>query len=301
MSHFLHTLLERSAHSADHLRPRLLSRFESAPAHQAPRLRPGDGNPAAEKTGEEETPAAWPSPASPSQPALNPAPQDIPWQPAPVRRLAEQRPTPSPERPPTTAHQVAGHPGDKAEENRSISAPAARPAAAVAPVSPPPATMELDGGHSEPVHIQSSEIAASPVVISEILKPGPVIPIHERPADGEHNTRRRDGEDRTAVVPSFRPRQQPLPIAAPAVEGGEGNVAAADGRRALAPLVPIERPHLVVEQPAPAPERPTVNIRIGRVEVRAVRPPAPSPSPERPTARIMSLDEYLRARAGGRA
>ena len=44
---------------------------------------------------------------------------------------------------------------------------------------------------------------------------------------------------------------------------------------------------------------PTIHVSIGRIEVRAVAPPAPQPAPARP-APAMSLDEYLRAHNGGR-
>ncbi len=55
------------------------------------------------------------------------------------------------------------------------------------------------------------------------------------------------------------------------------------------------------EQPAgAAPEPPTINVTIGRVEVRAVTPPA-SPRRERPgRSQALSLDEYLQKRGGKR-
>jgi len=49
-------------------------------------------------------------------------------------------------------------------------------------------------------------------------------------------------------------------------------------------------------------ERPVVHVTIGRIEVRAVTPPAPAPEP-RPapgwTPPVLSLDEYLKR--GGNA
>ena len=41
---------------------------------------------------------------------------------------------------------------------------------------------------------------------------------------------------------------------------------------------------------------PTIRVTIGRVEVRAIHPPAPAPKPARPAAPKLSLDEYLRGR-----
>jgi len=45
---------------------------------------------------------------------------------------------------------------------------------------------------------------------------------------------------------------------------------------------------------------PTIEVTIGRIEVRAVTPPAPPPRQRREPPR-MSLDDYLRARDGGRS
>jgi len=51
---------------------------------------------------------------------------------------------------------------------------------------------------------------------------------------------------------------------------------------------------------APAPEAaPTIQVTIGRVEVRATPPPAPAPQRPRAKPPVMSLDEYLRQRNRG--
>ena len=53
----------------------------------------------------------------------------------------------------------------------------------------------------------------------------------------------------------------------------------------------------LIEQPAPAP---TIQVTIGRIEVRATPPPpAPSQSQQRSTPTIMSLDQYLQQRSKG--
>lgn len=46
-------------------------------------------------------------------------------------------------------------------------------------------------------------------------------------------------------------------------------------------------------------EAPTIQVTIGRIEVRATPPPAPVPKP-RPASPTMSLDDYLRQRNEGR-
>ncbi len=45
--------------------------------------------------------------------------------------------------------------------------------------------------------------------------------------------------------------------------------------------------------------RPTIRVTIGRVEVRAVQSPAPAPKAAKPAQPRLSLDEYLKPRAGG--
>jgi hypothetical protein len=43
---------------------------------------------------------------------------------------------------------------------------------------------------------------------------------------------------------------------------------------------------------------PTIQVHIGRIEVRAT-PPSPSPEKPRPQPSLTSLDDYLRQRNGG--
>lgn len=43
---------------------------------------------------------------------------------------------------------------------------------------------------------------------------------------------------------------------------------------------------------------PTIQVTIGRIEVRATSAPAPAPGKERSAPRVMSLDEYLQRRTG---
>jgi hypothetical protein len=67
--------------------------------------------------------------------------------------------------------------------------------------------------------------------------------------------------------------------------------------KAAAPSASFGNPRAEVKAPA----APAIQISIGRIEVRAVTPPAPAPTkaPSRTPARL-SLDEYLRAQAGGK-
>jgi hypothetical protein len=69
--------------------------------------------------------------------------------------------------------------------------------------------------------------------------------------------------------------------------------------RAISPRPVSLRFDAPAQRPGSPPVAPTINVTIGRIEVRATPPPrAPAPAP-RPPAPVMSLDEYLRQRAGG--
>jgi hypothetical protein len=109
------------------------------------------------------------------------------------------------------------------------------------------------------------------------------------------------------LVDSLVPSEASLPpfsTAAPSDErpsrSAEPGVSARQDARAL-PLQVMSRPVAsdLTRGAAPDPPTPTIRVSIGRVEVRAVTPPAPSRKPTRPAPR-MSLDEYLRSQNGGR-
>ena len=62
------------------------------------------------------------------------------------------------------------------------------------------------------------------------------------------------------------------------------------------PAAPADR---VRDQPGEA--APVIRVTIGRIDVRAVLPPAPpAPRPAAPTGPVLSLEEYLKQRDGGR-
>jgi len=65
-------------------------------------------------------------------------------------------------------------------------------------------------------------------------------------------------------------------------------------------LGPRTAPDLGVRREAVPPARPTVQVSIGRIEVRAVRPPPAPPVPHAPVGPRVSLEEYLQERNGGR-
>jgi hypothetical protein len=73
-------------------------------------------------------------------------------------------------------------------------------------------------------------------------------------------------------------------------------------RSGVQPLVPTIRslPPFAPLPPAAATAPPTVNVTIGRVEIRAVPPPAQQRAKPKP-ATVLSLEDYLRQRAKGAA
>lgn len=62
---------------------------------------------------------------------------------------------------------------------------------------------------------------------------------------------------------------------------------------------PSARPFASRQQSKNPPVAPSINVTIGRIEVRATPPPPTRSQPSRASAPITSLDEYLRQRAGG--
>lgn len=86
----------------------------------------------------------------------------------------------------------------------------------------------------------------------------------------------------------------------------KGRRASGDGRTTFAPPVinriPVQRnAGMAREQKQPVQQVPSIQVTIGRVEVRATPPPAPpAPARQAPTPTVRSLDDYLRQREEGR-
>ena len=107
------------------------------------------------------------------------------------------------------------------------------------------------------------------------------------------------------VVPSPAPAQAPAveADATPRPEPATG-IAPSIPRMPAPPLpaavIPLSRPVAVrVAEPQRRPEPPAVRITIGRVEVRAVPANPPAARPGRRASPKLSLEDYLRPRAGG--
>jgi hypothetical protein len=67
---------------------------------------------------------------------------------------------------------------------------------------------------------------------------------------------------------------------------------------AVSRQAPTPRPIVLPQQPKNLAPPPAINVTIGRVEVRAVQPP-PQQRAKPKAASVLSLEEYLRQRAGG--
>ncbi len=185
--------------------------------------------------------------------------------------------------PPLAARTEAPARVEPAREDQPADAPPVRaePAARVDRAPEPPARVE---------------VPASPIVppkVEDELRPVPETP---RPAAVEGAARVAPAEaDRPAPPPPPRPSERrqepPVPRAPEAVRPTDVPRAATPGvpreRPAARPAPqprPVERPRLEAPRAAPASE-PPVEIRIGRVEVRAPRVPEPAPAPPPPAER----------------
>ena len=64
-------------------------------------------------------------------------------------------------------------------------------------------------------------------------------------------------------------------------------------------LVPLPDP-AAASMPTAKTEPPTIQVTIGRVEVRAIAPPPSPRQPPQPSVPKLSLEDYLKSRSGGR-
>jgi hypothetical protein len=179
-------------------------------------------------------------------------------------------------------------------------APAARPPASLAPRAEPadeplmpavPRAVDLDTvlGWTTPAEADGP---SGPPSESQAMVPRFAVGERGRPSDlatrqaaAEDEARALPAEparrgiwsDEMAVeLPQPGPRRAPVPAAAP---------------------VPPPAAHRVHSEFSPeGPSAPTVVVHIGRVDVRAVHPPAPPAAPRANTSTGTSLEEHLRAR-----
>jgi len=112
----------------------------------------------------------------------------------------------------------------------------------------------------------------------------------------------RERQDRPPAPKLSEPRRS-VPVTIRPVTGSATQPPPPTGSRRGAVTPPMNREAYAERADGPNaehPASPTVHVRIGRVEVRAVMPPAaPSRPAARPTAPRTTLEDYLSGRKGG--
>jgi hypothetical protein len=310
LSDFLSRLAHRSQGAARLAAPRQRSRFE-----------------------QEAPPPVRPEPAAGDAIAAGAAPDPLPpASPAAEGRPAPSRPAPTIVRP--EAAVPPARPAAPARPTAAVRPRAARPYEPPAPGKSPERQGERPD-LSPGVRERSAEGRPEPRQIRErrAAEPAPPSPAEEaaapprdnpplaasRPAAAAHETATfrlpgqpapsradlaagpmRELAPSAALLPRLRPAENPAAEKRrPSPDAGEGH------GREIPPALPA--PTAVAALPAaaaPAPRRrpedaaagePVIEVKIGRLEVKAAPPPAPPAAPRRPGASRLSLRDYLRA------
>jgi hypothetical protein len=239
-----------------------------------------------------------------ARPAAPPAP-DVPAEPgAPAREVPAPAslPVPRPSRPASPAVEPTPPPAPVIRRSRSAH-PAVEPPPPPAPDRPSAARQPRS---ARPAVEPGAGVAAGPAVTPSRPerrgKAGDGAPA-PAPAAAQVQEPRPPGGDRAAPTPAPR---TPRPERRTEVEAP--HPAPPPGRPTPAPLVvqpqviPARHPEPAVHTAGPATRpaeaTPTIQVSIGRIEVRAVPPPPASAKPRAGPA-PMTLEEYLRQRNGG--
>ena len=284
MSDYLHNLVARTLNAAPVVQPRLASLFESGSTVVGTM-----GRASFETETPRDDPSGGPTLRAPTAISASvPAPQLQPR----VKDKIEAD---------AFDHKKAG--ADRDPGNHEVS-----PAVVVRHLSPLPATARL----SAPVAGQELSPHLSALRIHEDAPPKAAAP--QAASEPERLATERDREENwPQLQPGIRQlvdQQLTRLQSATPVDGGRS------GREQSSPVtvatlrIPTQRqdhttikptPHIVREPVATTEPAPTINVTIGRVEVRAIfpQPTAPRVSQRQPPT-AMSLDEYLKRRNEGR-
>ncbi|HRQ40319.1 MAG TPA: hypothetical protein PLD25_20600 [Chloroflexota bacterium] len=279
---YLDSLVARHLPETAVIQPRPVSLFEPWSGMALPFL------PAV--TGEEET-AVDPAPSRP------PTRRDVqPWPHAPYALDTAVTPPTPPVPPPATANQAARLPisGPSTPDVPQPVQPAHAP-------TPPPATAPLAPANVIPLppqrlaERQPAKEVSPPTIIREqvtLLKSVTETPAETTPTLVEIVREQPVQPSPPATTPSAAHEQSGRPATSPvAIHPDQIKpFAPATGR-------PTNHQPPVTTPPESAP---TVQITIGRIEVRATPPTPTKVEKKRPQTPVLSLDEYLRQRNGGR-
>jgi hypothetical protein len=308
---FFANLAARASDEVGMVRPRLPALFEPLPPEPVLEPAPAFETEIADETWRDPQPQAQPEPRDlfaspppgPHPPAEAPAPHPLPGAPRalpePEDPFAFPRPRPDPPAEAPVPHPPPGTPRSTAEASpRPVATPrivpvlpALPPASRVAATDAPRAIRPVP----QPIAILPSVPPEPPQEQPHIGSPAHLLQDEPQPPRVSHRT---PGTELTT------PREAPIPRVAKAVPVP----AVASEIVRPAPVAPPPTPLLTSRgeraqrdgpfqhEPAPRAEA-TIHVSIGRIEVRAT--PAP-PARDRAQAAspVMSLEEYLRTRAG---
>jgi hypothetical protein len=208
------------------------------------------------------------------QPVRGPSPEELETAPGPElsgETTAEHRPETAPPRPEPRVEPVRAAPGPSATAPDLGSRPQATEGTATTAHASPSSL-----GEQRPPRFEPPTIPVRPTA-------GPMASSSE-PAEG-------------ALRPRIIPRIEPGPPSGAPRQAGAAQQAAESGRPYAFPSIEPATPPS--GQPSGRGEpAPTIQVTIGRVEVRAITPPqreAPRRRPTRPES-VLTLDEYLKQR-----
>jgi hypothetical protein len=282
MSDYLGNLIARTVSPAVAVRPQLPSLFEPAPAARESKSEPEfeqenfvEQPPATQAS---EKPAPMPlSIPTPRQSVFREPEQTVP-EISRARRILETSQESEPARPPTSIlPQSTPQESSRIFSRRGDGKPSPEPEAAVQPRILRRAAPTL----------REDKLSSSTRRRSDIIKS----PLRDVSASASHEVGAR--EETRASQPSVASK----PVVVPELRKHEllkwsGVQPVIPAIRSLPPIAPLP--------PAAATAPPMINVTIGRVEIRAVPPPAQQRAKPKPTT-VLSLEDYLRQRAKGAA
>jgi len=294
MADYLSDLVAKNLSPQENIQPRLPSRFEpSAEILAAPAISEAP-QPLEQQIEHVAPPAAreakLPRSRTPQEPLAPAAPDSFEQMPAP-RIASESVAPPPPERP------------YRGRLDPPASVP---PVSESAPVEPAGVVAQTPPTKHQPL------TAATEVSGSSVSGTTKVVPTNE-PARSNHFSDLGSERVREVVVERHTERVLlPTTIKPAAQEPASQStpvpfpLSPALPTASPAPVPPTQELHPVTPplpdlspRRAPAEPIPTINVSIGRIEVRATPSPAAPPRKPAPAPRVMSLDEYLQSRSNG--